>query len=262
MNLIYQFYIGQIPYYAKVGSKMMKAYADKIGADYLVDFNRTTIVSNNASYHNCFKPVFDTSLDNYDNILFCDMDVFPVEGVTENIFDQDIDKFGLVEEKHQPAIRYADVNNPISGSNDEKWASIASKYFGSTFPRDEENRLKVFNSGVVLYTREGINFARSRWSDINTYQSSMSSLHRFYQLDQNYLGAMLGLGTFTIMDRKWNSQIHFTGDKNKSPRDIFDSRDEHTNFVHIQLRGRDKLDDNRIYDIVNKPISEWRHERV
>ena len=64
------------------------------------------------------------------------------------------------------------------------------------------------------------------------------------------------------MDSKWNSQIHFIGDKNKKPRDIFDSRTQQTNFVHIQLRGRDKLDDDRIYDIVNKPISEWRHERV
>ena len=262
MNLIYQFYNGQIPDYARAGSKIMKAYADKIGADYTVDFNKTTIASSNSSYHNCFRPVFDASLDKYDKILFCDMDIFPVKDIDEDIFDQQIDKFGIVEEKHQPEIRYADNNNPISGKNDERWSNIVKSYYGIKLPRDNQNRLRVFNSGVVLYTREGINLARSHWIPISQYESAVASLHRFYHLDQNYLGAMLGQNTFTVMDSKWNSQIHFIGDKNKKPRDIFDSRTQQTNFVHIQLRGRDKLDDDRIYDIVNKPISEWRHERV
>ena len=143
MNLIYQFYNGQIPYYAKAGSKIMKAYADKIGADYIVDFNKTAVTSNNSNYHNCFRPVFDTSLDKYAKILFCDMDVFPVETITENIFDQEIDKFGIVEERHQPELRYADNNNPISGKNDERWANIVKKYYNIQLPRDNQKRLRV-----------------------------------------------------------------------------------------------------------------------
>jgi hypothetical protein len=260
MNLIYQFYSGNIPYYARVSKKLMSAYAEQIGCEYRCDFNSTGVSANNNHYHNCFRPIHDKAFDKYDNVLFCDMDVFPVEGITENVFDQPITNFGIVEEDQQPDLRYSS-NGEISGKNDEKWAAIVKRAYGYDLPRDEQNRLRVFNSGVVLYTREGIELAKRKWADINSYQSIIH-LNRFYQLDQNYLGAMLGGAEFTVMDRKWNAQMHYLGDPNQRPRPIFDSRSEDTNFVHIQLRGRDKLNDDRIYDIVNKPISEWRHART
>ena len=62
---------------------------------------------------------------------------------------------------------------------------------------------------------------------------------------------------FTQLDNKWNSQIHYDGQGN--PRPIHSNINSDTQLVHIQLRGRNTLTDEKIYDIVNKPINEWRH---
>lgn len=258
-NLIYQFYTGNIPYYAKVSNKLFKEYAKRIDADYICDFNKPFVNIGNSQYHNCFRPIMDQSLDNYDNILFCDMDVFPVNNATDNIFDLSIENIGIVEETQTPAIRYVNVNANTSKRTEERWGNLVEKYYPGQLLRDEEDRLRVFNSGVVVYTREGIKLARSTWDNIDSYQSRITNLPRFYMLDQNYIGAMLSFTPFTILDRKWNSQIHYIGDKDKKPRDIYDSRSADTVFVHNQMRGRDKLNDDMIYDIVNKPVSDWRH---
>lgn len=258
-NLIYQFYTGNVPYYAKVSKKLFEQYAERIGADYICDFNKPFVNSANGHYHNCFRPILDTSLDKYDNILFCDMDVFPVEDTTDSIFDQQINNIGIVEETQTPAIRYTNTEGNTSKQREEIWGSIVEKNFSGRLLRDDENRLRVFNSGVVVYTRAGIELARNNWCDLNKYQSMITSLPRFYMLDQNYLGAMLSFTPFTILERKWNAQIHYIGDKNKTPRDLYDSRSSDTVFVHNQMRGRDKLNDDMIYDIVNKPSSQWRH---
>jgi hypothetical protein len=259
-NLIYQFWTGDIPYYAKKSAHAMRMYAEYVGADHTVLYNAKDIGVGNSHYHNCFHPIHDESFWEYDNVLFCDMDIFPVEKYKDNIFEEYNRGIGMVEEWHQPEIRYA-ASGGICGKNDEEWASRLKKRYNINLPRDEMGRLRVYNSGVVVYNNKSLELAKKHWPTIDEYQSLMTGLDRFYSLDQNYLGAMAFLGhtEFSEMDIKWNSQVHYNGQGN--PRPVHDNRVKTTQFVHIQLRGRNTLTDDKIYDIVNKPVNEWRHRQ-
>lgn len=256
-NLIYQFWNGNMPYYAKVSAQEIKKYADYIGADHRVDINKPFMNIANSSYMNCLLPIYDSYFAKYDNVLFLDMDIFPTDMNRSNIFEQDVKGIGMVREPLQPELR-EQSKGPINSFTDKMWATRARSKFGIQVPVDEQDRPLVFNSGVVYYTAEARENAKE-WVQYNQYVEAVSHLNRFYHLDQNYLGMMVHSGKteFTEMDIKWNSQVHYTGDK--TPRDVIDNRVEDTVFVHLQTRPRDILNDDMIYDIVNKPVDQWRH---
>lgn len=257
-NLIYQFWSGDVPYYAKASAEKIKEYSKYVGAEHKVYLNDDFVKTKNSHYHNCFRPILDTSFHEYDNVLFLDMDIFPVENIKDNIFETEVNGIGMVEEWHQPELRY-NSSGPICGSNDEEWARRLKTHYNIELPRNEKKQLKVFNSGAVYYTQEALQIAYEKFPELNDYQNKMQGMNRFYSLDQNYLGAMAFLKhtEFTQLDNKWNSQIHFLGQGN--PRPVHSNITEDTQLVHIQLRGRDSLTDKKIYDIVNKPSNEWAH---
>lgn len=258
-NLIYQFWNGEVPYYAKVSSKMIKSYADYIGADYRFDNNDNFVNDGHSSeYMNCFRPIHDTSFHDYDNVLFLDMDIFPVENIKENIFEFENKGIAMASEIGMPRIRYKNTGR-ITAKTEEAWAKKLHEKYNITLPRDHKKRLLVYNSGVVLYTQDSLVKAKSEFKSISDYQSIVVGMNRFYSLDQNYLHAMVfsGVVEFTELDPKWNSQIYYNGQGN--PRPIKDNRTNKTQFVHLQLRGRNELTDEKIYDIVNRPIFNWRH---
>ena len=260
MNLIYQFWTGNVPFYAKESSKAIQAYAEMVGAEYRFDDNPKRLNVPNAEYLNCFRPILDTSFHKYDKVLFLDMDIFPRENITENIFDLDVKGIGICEEPQQPELREKSTL-PINSKADNRWADLLKTHWGIEHPRDEKGRCRVFNSGVVMYTQEAMKTAEQKFIGFNQYTHAMAGMHRFYHLDQNYLNANLfgNKVDWTIMPTDWNTQIHYIGNNNQSPRPIYDVRNENTKFVHIQLRGRDSLTVEKIYDITNKPIAEWRH---
>lgn len=257
-NLIYQFWQGRVPYYARRSSELVRQYAKKIGADYRFDDNTSYFTGAHSEYNNALRPIYDEEFHKYDNVLFLDMDIFPTENASENIFDQDVKGIGIVEETQQLEMRL-DNSSPINTNNDKVWAKIVKDTWGVEVPTDEQGRVRCYNTGVVYYTKEALISAKENWFSTEEYIRKVSGLPNFYQLDQNYLGTTLFLGytDFTQLPRKWNAQIHYSGQGN--PRPIYDSRAEDTNFVHLQLRGRDQLTEEKIYDIVNKPINEWRH---
>lgn len=260
MNLIYQFWTGKVPLYARESSKAIKAYADLIGAEYRFDENPKPLPIPNAEYLNCFRAILDESFHKYDNVLFMDMDIFPTEGLSENIFEIPVEGIGICEELQQPELREKS-DSFINGKADNQWADILKRKWNIDHPRDDKGRCRVFNSGVVMYTQEGMIEAKKYFIDFNEWTRAMSGMHRFYALDQNYLNANLFSNKikWTIMPSDWNVQIHFMGNPNQKPRPIYDVRNKDTKFVHIQLRGRNTLTPEKIYDITNKPISEWRH---
>lgn len=256
-NLIYQFWQGNPPYYAKASSINIKAYADYVGADYRCDINKPFLNSVNANYMNCLRPIYDKAFEDYDKVLFLDMDIFTTEKSKENIFDLDVNGIGMVQETLQLDLREKSAST-INTHNDKVWAQTVKNKFAIDVPIDSKNRPLIYNSGVVMYTASARVQARE-WINYEDYRKSLSNMDRFYQLDQNYLGAVVfsGKTEFTELDVKWNSQIYYTG--NKQPRDVIDNRKEDTVFVHLQTRPRDILNDAMIYDIVNKPVKEWRH---
>ena len=259
-NLIYQYWSGKPPIAVKAGKSNMKAYADRIGAEYL--YKRNPTFANNKcdspQYYNAFEPIYNEEFHQYDNVLFADLDVFTVDNLNENIFNQDVGDIGVCDEPHKE-ISHLTTEGHINTRNDEKWNSLVSKTYGKEMPRNKDGNLKIFNSGVVLYSNKGLKKAQEIFEPFQEYIDLIRSngLNRFYSIDQNYLHAMMVNLDYTIMHNGWNSYVHYDGESKTTPRAVIDTRTNETKMVHVQLRGADNHDEKWHYDIVNKPTNEW-----
>ena len=106
-NLIYQYWDGDLTPGCIAGTKSMKKYANRIGAKYLFEHS-PRFVTNLGLYsphYGSFKPVYDESFHVYDNVLFTDTDVFPVDDLEENVFDNFTADVGSCTEPDQPYLR-------------------------------------------------------------------------------------------------------------------------------------------------------------
>lgn len=264
-NLIYQYWDGNILQGCQAGIDNMKAYAERIGAEYLFEHN-PRFVTNLGSYsphYGAFKPIYDEKFHEYDNVLFTDTDVFAVDNLKENIFvgfDADI---GICTETFQPKAR-AKLTGQISGTNDEKWAAAVKAKWGVEMQRTPEGLLKVYNSGVVLYSNKGLLKAKERFVPFMEYVNLIKStgLGSFYTCDQPYLHAMLTVANmdYVEMDNNWNSFVHHCGTGKEKIRPINDMRTNDTKFVHIQLRAADHNDAKWHWNITNLPENEWNNK--
>ncbi len=264
-TIIYQYWDGVLTPGNAAGVEAMKRYAKDINADYLFELN-PRFVTNLGAYsphYGAFKPVYDKRFEEYDYVLFADTDVIPVENLKENIFEQFFNdpefEVGICEEWNQPEMR---VKFPgmIDNTNDERWYALIDKIWHVKLPRTDSGLPRVFNSGVVVYSKKGINKARERFVAFSEYVNivRMAGLPDFYTCDQPYIFAMLEIGKFNwkVMDYKWNSSVHYAQGTSGDNRPVTDLRNN-PNFVHIQLRGADHFDADTTYRIANLPVSEW-----
>jgi len=260
-NLIYQYWDGEINEGAKFSSKLMKAYAKQIESDYIFELNPKfrTDLGKYSPHYGQFKIVYDSLFNKYDKILFADTDVFPVENLNKNIFDEFTSDVGICTEPYQPKARLK-MKGSINSKNDEKWAKAIEKKWKAKMPRGEDGLLKVYNSGVVLYSQKGIEQMRKRFVDFKKYVNYIKScdLPVFYTCDQPYLHAMLKVCelNYQEMENGWNSYIHYILDENQNKK-INDTRNKNTKFVHIQLRGADNFSEDVLWRITNRSIAEW-----
>jgi len=261
-NIIYQYYDGIVNGCVRYSAERFKAYADKIGADYLFEDNPkyVTNLGQYSPHYGAFKPVYTDSFHEYDNVLFVDGDIFPVSDLEENIFDEFDTEIGICEEWHAPDSRKKYNVAGINNANDEKWVNLVESRWNVKMPRTKSGLPKVFNSGMVLYSNDGLKKARERFIPFNEYVSWIrrNGFPAFYTCDQPYLHAMLEVCEFNwkIMDYKWNSSVHFVPGTS-DPRPVIDFRDNKADFVHIQLRGKNNFDNDKIDRIVNLPTSMW-----
>jgi len=258
MNLIYQFWSGEVPEYAKISRKWFESYAKDVGAKYLFLDNPKSF-SNYGEYFNACRPIFDKQFHTYDKVLYVDMDIFPVKGLKENIFDTPCKGISMAVEPEQVEQRLKGWNRDINSKNDIKWSHIINLKFGSEIPF-KDGTPEVYNSGVVLYTQEFLKNAHSYFIDINDYISAMNlyEMPRFYSLDQNYLHANAFLSNeFNELDCEWNRQLYFYGPQNEENRPIYDKRTKDTKFVHYQVRGRNILDEDLLLKRINTPAENW-----
>lgn len=261
-NIIYQYWDGNINSGATYGAKVMKEYAARIGAAYLFELNprfRTDLGSYSPHYGQ-FKVVYNERFEEYDNVLFTDTDVFPVDGLKDSIFEGFDGDIGICTEPHQPKMRLTSTNH-INSKNDEAWAAAVKAKWGVDMPRTDDSLLKVYNSGVVMYSRKGINAMRERFVPFRDYVNFVSScgLPDFYASDQGYIHAMLKVSKLDHreLDNGWNSFVHYIGDPRMNPRPVNDMRTPTTKFVHVQLRGADHYDGDKLWRITNLPEKEW-----
>ena len=262
-NLIYQYWDGNILPGVKAGSENMKKYAERIGAEYLFEHN-PRFVKNLGTYsphYGAFKPIYDESFYEYDNVLFTDTDVFAVADLKESIFENFDADIGICTEPFQPAQRKK-IPGGICGEMDERWAAVVKAKWNVDMPRTPEGLLKVYNSGVVMYSNKGLINAKKKFTPFKEYVDLIKSkrINNFYTSDQNYIHAMLKVAKmdYVELDAGWNSFIHpYHVDVSKKEVKINDSRTDTTKFVHIQLRSADHWDAATQERITNLPQIEW-----
>ena len=269
-NLIYQYWDGNVRPSAQYGSDCMKAYAERIGADYLFDrnanFGRSYSLGRVAPYYGCFKPVFDDAMLEYDNILFCDTDIFPLEDCNENIFDSFNGELAMATEPLQPQYRYdPNLKKQCNVKTENQWAKLVTDKYGCELPTDDKGRYKVYNSGVVLYSNEGLRKCREQFQPFKDYVDMIEQDQlvrgKVYGTDQGYLHAMATSMDidFVELDNEWNRYITWCPYDNSKTfvRTAVDPRTPNTKFVHIQMRGADNQSDRWHWTIANKPKQEW-----
>ena len=88
-NLIYQVWAGDMRPGCKYSEKLFRNYAKSINADYRLDLS-PNIASKHVSgkdgmYFEWLNPMIDDSFLEYDKVCVVDLDVFPVNNLTNNI---------------------------------------------------------------------------------------------------------------------------------------------------------------------------------
>ena len=264
-NLIYQFwdsehYNSEMMSGVKASRKNIKQYADRIGADHLFEENPPFLHNKKlALYYGSFNPIFREEFHEYDNVLFLDADIHAVEGLEESIFDGFNSDIGLCVEPLQPKLRNETKVGKINRHQDELWAKHVEQRWNITLPRTKEGLLKVYNSGMMLYSNKGMVKAREKFipfAEYIDYVLSIKGLLEFYAADQNYIHTTMLASNmdYVEMDKGWNTFV--TYHERDAQRVVYD-QDENTKFVHIQFRGANHFSEEEIWKVVNLPVEEW-----
>lgn len=235
-TLIYQYWNGKRPEYTYASEELFREYAKYIGADYLLGNGSVSIRCMYKRYFGALLPIYSKTFWEYDYVLYVDMDVIPMSGLCENIFDHANFDFMMSEEFEQPEIR-SSMAGSINSLNDKIWMDTIKKIWNIDVDVDDLGRPLVYNSGVVLYSNNGMKKIKSIFPPVLAYQLIMKfrGLPRFYSLDQNYLNSfknLPGIG-FGSLDRCWNSQVTRWSDRAGASH-LEDQRTERTKFVHLQ----------------------------
>lgn len=252
----------------------MKKYAERIGVDYLFKKNPTFAIAPDkwskwvSQYYNCFEPCFNPELyENYDNILYVDCDVGVPPFVTENVFEEMGSDFDLCmcrerEQEHarlkQSIHGLKELQGPRSATplrlrevhyySDEKWIDLVENHYDIDVSRNEKGIKKLYNSGVIIYTQQGMKRAREEWLPIDEYLDVVEPMRPtdYYLTDQLYLIAMLDKIEMKVKDlgEDWNSRVC-----NYGP--MYDCRTPTSKFIHVQSEmGCAKCQEEKLYDVL------------
>ena len=235
-KLIYQFWKGKRPDYSYASEELFQKYAMQINADYYLGNGKIKLRCLHKRYFAALMPLLTKDFDEYDIILYVDMDIVPVFNLKKDIFELTNGHIMMCEEVCQPQLR-TNMKGKINSQNDVKWANTVEDLCGKRPFLEKTGKPRVFNSGVVIYTRNGINFLRKKLPSILRYQISMKlrGLPKFYSFDQNYLNAFLNLDgvQFSKLPEIWNSQV-IRYEDNSDQIHLLDRRSEKTCFIHVQ----------------------------
>lgn len=266
-NLIYQFWDNR-KYHGRVNLpgvgaswKSIKQYADRIGAVHMAEENPDLLHNLHSSlYYGTFNPVYREEFLEYDNVLFLDSDICAVDGLEENIFDDFDADIGICTEPLQPRLRARTKVGLVNRQQDELWANHVENNWNITLPRTEEGFLKVYNSGVVLYSNKGMVTAKNDFLPFEEYINyvlSIKGLLPFYAADQNYLHTTLFASktNFVELHNGWNTLV--TYHERNTKRIIYD-RDVNTKLVHpMGLYGVGHYSEEQFWKVANLPVEEW-----
>jgi len=263
--LVYQYYNGRSLPGTKASRDNISTYCKTIGVDYQFDSEnaqwikaRWPALKQKAAYFGCMKPVLE--YDDYDYILYVDTDVFAVDCLKENIFDQFIQSgcdIAMANELGQPETRMNNVKKNDGPGRESRFNRLVNE-LGGTLPKQANGFNLVLNSGVVLWSRNGMQIAREKFITPMQYHQLAAKyrLNNVYLTDQNYLHAMVFANkmNFFELPHQWNTILNFhPADKQK----VNDLRTGDTKFVHIQFAGNDHFDAKLHYKQTNLPVEQW-----
>lgn len=193
-NLIYQYFDKELPIWAKISSKMFKEYANSCNAEYLIETKCT--FSLKSPYFEYLKLIYDKQFDEYDNILFCDLDVIPEK--KDNIFKIQFEDIAMVAERQYPNM------TAIPGSvnkNMQKAYNNALEIFKIKGIKDNGIYL-IFNSGVILWSKKGRKKARKVFDNWEKWFNGLSNVQ--IKLDQYFINSQLNKLDYKELPLKWN----------------------------------------------------------
>ena len=260
-NLIYQYWKGPMKPGVAASTALMKAYADRIGAEYRFDHNITIAghVVNVPIYYEPANPLVSAEFDVYDNVALVDIDVYPVEGLDDSMFALlDGEDAGICTEPKQPYFRTIYNSGGINSVIDKQWADRCEKRWGVKYPTDELNRPEVFNTGVVVISKAGLQKMKKTWPSFQEYVDNMQGFPRFYTLFQDYFSAFIHSSGFNLkrLPNEWNCYMHKVGAHPNA--EIGDNRPPNAKLVHVMFRTADDWPDVALYQVTNKPVNEWQ----
>ena len=262
-NIIYQYWKGDLKPGVVYSTELIKKYAEKIGAEYRFDHNKIIAgkVCSIPIYYEPANPLVDPYFDDYDNVALIDIDVFPVENLNENLFDQlDGEDVGICTEPDQPFFRSTMNVSDITYENDVRWAQFLKDKWNVKYSYDEKDRPMVYNTGVVVISKEGLKKMKTQWPSFQEYVNSMQTLRlaRFYYLFQDYFSAFIHMDGFKFkkLHNGWNSYMHKL--RSHPNATINDTRTEDTKLVHIMFRTADDWPKEALYQVTNLPVKDWK----
>ena len=218
-NLIVQYWIGKEEPYIQISKRKFQEYAERHGADYEYT-NRLTWATE--PYFENLKVIYSQKYEEYDKILYVDVDVIP-DNMEENIFDVDVKDIGMVPEYRaegmnaDPLFMTPSLYNAY-GSACTRWGLSVTRPYSVKAP------YLMFNSGVILWTKKGRKKARERFGQWLKWNRDFA-MHRHICLDQPYINAMVTNHLdYTELPLKWNHFPRFRFYEGQCPEDI--------NFIH------------------------------
>lgn len=251
MNAIFRYWHGKVLPGTEAGTAAMRAYAHRIGADYIEHRHDPYMQRHGveARWFDKLRPVFDPDFAHYDKVLVPDHDVFPVDGLSQSIFDEPVGHFGMCEEPDQPEFRERFPSSLFSLAADRRWSEFVLRWWGCRVPLDDKGRPRTWNAGVILLTRAGMD--RLRTIDPSpakyVYAAKRTGLPAGYCTEQGYLNTIAFLPgvEFTQLSVEWNRMLHHLKDGS-----TYDRRTPETKFVHVMFRAADHND------------AAWHHQKV
>jgi len=222
-NAIFQYYLNYngigkqsrhyptegMPEWAEYSVAHFKEYAKKHDADH--HFMTDRFVESRSNYFEVTRIFKDPIFDQYENVLYCDVDVMP-KNMDANVFNLPvIDVAGWPEYRH-PDIT-AQINWQPSGPLTQRFA-----HFGAPIiPAKSTNApLRMINSGVMLWSKQARLKARELFVDHEEWFEFRNAWldkkwvnvggHSSHCLDQPYMNAMWSRHNFDVLELgiEWN----------------------------------------------------------
>ena len=213
-NLIFQYYLpyegndkdmggGEMPAWAKAGSRSARAYATHCDAEYMLSHER-------------WNPELDPRLDSlrifhdpyfeqFDKILSLDLDM--LISTNENVFNISIDDVAMVHELGVHTGRPAGWMRRAMDAPLQQRGTIAygKLIFGEDwmFPKSSlypNERFRYMNGGFQLWTRDGRKKARQHFTSVHHYVRTIQ------RTEQQYINLQLSQPVFNVteLDTSWN----------------------------------------------------------